>query len=350
MSKFAVILGKGDCGPHLDQPTPAPRVPGLVLVTHNVVLGAVRREHAPSAAEEVSRVDELWCAGPPETTLNALRQAYAGMHVIQTSLVREHTIFERRGVMAGDYEDAEGDVSNALYLRVNQSGLARIGDIAVGLLDEQTLNDSLSALNPVYSDSYLWDTVTVNDDVESVTFDTPSFDFTPADGTLGLTVTIPNLYVDTLAYGSAVGFDFSSDVAVWASSAVLTADLGVTAKNGKLNVTNPFFPLPPIKGNVFLKYTHGSQHLTYEMHYTAPYHDQAVGSQYRNIDSFVTHDLHYNISFWDDRAEVSLSAVNLLDEDPPQTFTNLNYDPYTHNPFGRTFKLGLTYNFGVTAK
>ena len=61
---------------------------------------------------------------------------------------------------------------------------------------------------------------------------------------------------------------------------------------------------------------------------------------------FVTHDLHYNVSFLNDKAQVSLSVLNLFDEDPPQTFTNLNYDPYTASAFGRMIKVGVTYTLG----
>ena len=114
---------------------------------------------------------------------------------------------------------------------------------------------------------------------------------------------------------------------------------------GQLNTSNPFFPLPKTKGNVFAKYTHGSQHFTYELHYTSKYKDERPESVFQNIDSFVTHDLHYNVTLFNDSTQVSLSVINLLDEDPPQTYTNLNYDPYTHSAFGRMVKLGLTYTF-----
>ncbi|MGK0395997.1 MAG: hypothetical protein ACJAYE_002017, partial [Candidatus Azotimanducaceae bacterium] len=31
------------------------------------------------------------------------------------------------------------------------------------------------------------------------------------------------------------------------------------------------------------------------------------------------------------------------DEDPPKASTDLNYDGYTHNPFGRMIKLGVVF-------
>lgn len=161
-----------------------------------------------------------------------------GVNVVEASGVdgNDHTLYTRNGVLAGTFTQAEGDVQDAVYLRVNQSGLDRIGEIAATAVDMQTINGMLPAINPVYSDSYAWDTVTVAADVESVTFDTPQLDFAPRDGALGLTVTIPNLYVDAYAYGDVLGLDFDSDVSMWASSAVLTTDVYVTARNGKLVV------------------------------------------------------------------------------------------------------------------
>jgi iron complex outermembrane receptor protein len=38
--------------------------------------------------------------------------------------------------------------------------------------------------------------------------------------------------------------------------------------------------------------------------------------------------------------------MNLADKDPPKTSTNLNYDPYTADPFGRMIKVGFTYTLG----
>ena len=60
-----------------------------------------------------------------------------------------------------------------------------------------------------------------------------------------------------------------------------------------------------------------------------------------------TVDLTYNLSLMEDQLNIDLSVFNLFDEDPPYAQTDLNYDPYTHNPFGRMIKLGFTYTFGA---
>jgi outer membrane receptor protein involved in Fe transport len=40
---------------------------------------------------------------------------------------------------------------------------------------------------------------------------------------------------------------------------------------------------------------------------------------------------------------LSASVVNVTDEDPPAARGDLNYDPFTHNAFGRMIKLSFTY-------
>jgi conserved hypothetical protein len=95
MSKFAVIFGERDRGGGSEGRGPAGCIAGLIRATRNDVVDIVHREHVARAEQGVSRVDELWCDGAPEDTLDALQQAYAGMPVIQISPVQENMIFER---------------------------------------------------------------------------------------------------------------------------------------------------------------------------------------------------------------------------------------------------------------
>jgi hypothetical protein len=46
----------------------------------------------------------------------------------------------------------------------------------------------------------------------------------------------------------------------------------------------------------------------------------------------------------EDKLGVNVSVFNLFDNLAPRAQTDLNYDPYTHSPFGRMIKVGLTYN------
>ena len=63
------------------------------------------------------------------------------------------------------------------------------------------------------------------------------------------------------------------------------------------------------------------------------------------IDSQVLLDLSYNYSFNEGLSKVNFTIGNITDEEPPFARLDLNYDPFTHNPFGRTFKLGLVHKF-----
>ena len=64
------------------------------------------------------------------------------------------------------------------------------------------------------------------------------------------------------------------------------------------------------------------------------------------VDSQTTYDLHYQYSFMDDQARVTVSAMNVTDEDPPLARLDLSYDGYTHNAFGRMIKVGVEYTIG----
>jgi hypothetical protein len=45
-----------------------------------------------------------------------------------------------------------------------------------------------------------------------------------------------------------------------------------------------------------------------------------------------------------DRFTVSASVINIEDEDPPYMSREFNYDAFSHNPFGRMFRIGLKYS------
>jgi outer membrane receptor protein involved in Fe transport len=111
--------------------------------------------------------------------------------------------------------------------------------------------------------------------------------------------------------------------------------------------TSPFTSLPELKGDAFLKYTNGPHRFTYVARYVTEYHDDDKTALIRDIDDHLTHDVHYIISLLDDSLTLNASVVNLTDEDPPSAATDLNYDPVTHNAFGRMIKVGFTYQIGA---
>jgi len=127
---------------------------------------------------------------------------------------------------------------------------------------------------------------------------------------------------------------------------------------GLMNVGTPFTSLPDLKGNVWAKYVHGPHRFTYMVRYIGQYRDQcsngtnctsatAVGApSLKDVSSIIYQDLYYNVTLFNDSTFLSVGVTNLMDKDPPQTATNLNYDPYTADPFGRMIKVGFTYSLG----
>ena len=64
------------------------------------------------------------------------------------------------------------------------------------------------------------------------------------------------------------------------------------------------------------------------------------------VSSHVTHDLHVSYAFMAGKLQAVASIINIEDEDPPFMSREMNYDAFTHNPFGRIIKLGATVRFG----
>lgn len=64
------------------------------------------------------------------------------------------------------------------------------------------------------------------------------------------------------------------------------------------------------------------------------------------VASHVTHDLHVSYSFMEGKLQAIASVINIEDENPPFMSREMNYDAFTHNPFGRIVKVGATLSFG----
>jgi outer membrane receptor protein involved in Fe transport len=118
---------------------------------------------------------------------------------------------------------------------------------------------------------------------------------------------------------------------------------------GQFNRSNFSRSLPQWKANLFGNLAMGDHNVRLVMRHVDSYKDErsaaARGGVGAKIDSQTTFDLFYN---WNApyQFDLGLGVVNLTDEDPPFAAFDLNYDPYTHNPFGRTFKISLTKKFG----
>jgi iron complex outermembrane receptor protein len=132
---------------------------------------------------------------------------------------------------------------------------------------------------------------------------------------------------------------------------------------GKLNYQTVAYPLPQLKGNMFLEYSHGAHNLRYTMNYIDGYTDQrvdifspslansqapnpaAVISAGKHIENTMFHDISYLVQLpWNMTA--SATVENFTDEDPSFARLDLSYDPFTSSALGRTYKLGLRMRFG----
>ncbi len=116
---------------------------------------------------------------------------------------------------------------------------------------------------------------------------------------------------------------------------------------GKLNAnTSTVRPLVDLKANVYVNWAYEGHNLRLDSFFTAEYDDERgnvpAGT---SVDDHWTMDLHYNYRFNNDNTRIFASVYNVTDEDPPLVLLDLNYDPYTHNPFGRMFKVGVTHRF-----
>jgi len=178
--------------------------------------------------------------------------------------------------------------------------------------------------------------------------------------------------IDFLAdydFGEVMGGEFHVGV-----SATYTIDYkigdfqvgGVTVQRaynavGLLNYQLSATPLPEWKGQAFAEYTTGRHNIRLTLQYIDGYHDQRadvpgagilvpnaqtgqVVTKGSNIKSTTLVDLDYRVQLpWD--TTVVLSVDNLLDRDPSFARLDLNYDPFTGNPYGRTFKVTAKKRF-----
>ncbi|GAB3096729.1 TonB-dependent receptor [Aestuariicella hydrocarbonica] len=117
---------------------------------------------------------------------------------------------------------------------------------------------------------------------------------------------------------------------------------------GSLNQGSIVRPLPRWKGRFVAGYNGMKNSVNLVANYVHHYSDnRSIFSSNTNgqvIDSQTTFDLNYNYLLSED-TRLSLSVQNLTDEDAPFARLDLNYDPYTHSPLGRTLKLSFSHHF-----
>jgi outer membrane receptor protein involved in Fe transport len=139
-----------------------------------------------------------------------------------------------------------------------------------------------------------------------------------------------------------VGLDLSHTLE-YVQEAYFKGDVQVSGSYdaaGFLNVSRGARPIPDLKGRVFGEFNRDQHNVLLYVNHITDYYDERDNV---TVDSQNTFDLHYQYSFMDDAARITLSAINFTDEEPPLARVDLNYDGYTHNAFGRMIKVGIEY-------
>ena len=106
-----------------------------------------------------------------------------------------------------------------------------------------------------------------------------------------------------------------------------------------------FTSKPELKAAAHISYEDDVHYAGLIARYVDEYDDAGAPAAYpwlATIDSQTTLDLNYVYRGIDDLM-ISASIVNVTDEDPPAARGDMNYDPFTHNPFGRMMKVTFTY-------
>ena len=114
---------------------------------------------------------------------------------------------------------------------------------------------------------------------------------------------------------------------------------------GRLNYRTPLArTLAEWKGRLSANYAWGAMNTRWVVNGIDEYDYLMQGFGVEGVvASHVTHDMHIHYSFMNDQLRAIFSVFNIEDENPPFMSREMNYDAFTHNPFGRMFKVGLTY-------
>lgn len=165
--------------------------------------------------------------------------------------------------------------------------------------------------------------------------------------TSGIDVRLEKMWQDvgpgafTLGLDATFVLDYEVDDFIIEDATIVGGD-----RSGQLNRSNFSRPLPELKGNLYGNYNFdmpwGNNNIRAIVRYIDSYNDERTAGL--EVDSQTTFDLFYTTEL-PYQFDLGLSVINITDEDPPFAVNDLNYDPYTHNPFGRTFKVSLSKKF-----
>jgi iron complex outermembrane receptor protein len=112
---------------------------------------------------------------------------------------------------------------------------------------------------------------------------------------------------------------------------------------GKSELLSAFYSYPQIRANAYVQWTSGGHNVRWTTRFKEGT-DNIVGASILKTKDEITHDLVYTGQLpWD--TTVTAGIINVLDEDPPFTRSQYNYD-YTNAYFlGRTLQFGIRKRF-----
>jgi len=114
---------------------------------------------------------------------------------------------------------------------------------------------------------------------------------------------------------------------------------------GTLNFATFAVSAPKWRANLGANYGLGRHNVRVGVNFVSAVKDERVGIQYgEDGENWVTADVTYRFEYADDLA-FTATVGNLFDRDPPPAQEEFGYDPWTANPLGRTFELGVRKSF-----
>lgn len=114
---------------------------------------------------------------------------------------------------------------------------------------------------------------------------------------------------------------------------------------GRLNYTTSLArTLAEWKGSVFLNWAVDDWNVRLTGNYIDSYL-YSTGGPDRTVDSHLTWNLGANWQTPQEGLTVWGTVINISDDDPPFMGREMNYDAFSHNPFGRIIKFGATVSF-----
>lgn len=125
---------------------------------------------------------------------------------------------------------------------------------------------------------------------------------------------------------------------------------GVTVSTGDdrlgyLNFATFGQAAPEWRANLGLNYSLDRHRVRVGVNYVSAVEDERPGVQYGETgEDWITTDVTYRFELGDG-AILTATVANLFDRDPPPAQEEFGYDPWTANPLGRTFEIGIRKSF-----